>query len=134
MPRDAIKIATYGKPNPYISHAVRVPGGTDLVFLTGITARGQGEELVGVGDIDAQTRHIFTVIRDILAAAGSSLSEVVTVTTYVTEVEYLLRAIEVRKEFFQEPVPATTGIIVKALRDPRMLVEITVVAAIPKRK
>jgi enamine deaminase RidA (YjgF/YER057c/UK114 family) len=128
MTRDAITIPTYSKPGPHVSHAVRVPPGTGLVFLTGITARGQGDELVGVGNIDAQVRHVFGVIREMLAAAGSSMEDVVTVTTYVTEVDHLPRAVEIRREFFQPPMPATTGIIVKALRDPRMLVEITVVA------
>jgi 2-iminobutanoate/2-iminopropanoate deaminase len=84
--------------------------------------------LIGVGDIEAQTRHVFHVISDILLAAGSSLGGVIKVTTFVTEAEHLPRAIAVRSEFFDEPVPATTGVIVKGLMDPRMLVEIEVVA------
>jgi enamine deaminase RidA (YjgF/YER057c/UK114 family) len=133
MTRDAIKVPiwdVWGRP---ITHAVRVPPGAELVFLTGITARAHGGVIVGTGDVDAQTRYVFNVIREILDASGSSLDDVVKVTTYVTEVEHLPRAIAVRGEFFDEPLPATTGIIVKALFDPRMLVEVDVIATVRSR-
>lgn len=39
---------------------------------------------------------------------------------------------EIRKRFFEPPYPVTTTLEVSALYDPRLLVEITAIAEIPK--
>jgi 2-iminobutanoate/2-iminopropanoate deaminase len=66
---------------PY-SQAVRVG---DFVFLSGQAAVSDVNEALAPGDIAEQTRITIGRIRDVLAEAGGTLANVVTATTFLTD-------------------------------------------------
>ncbi|PZC49030.1 MAG: 2-iminobutanoate/2-iminopropanoate deaminase [Chloroflexi bacterium] len=87
--------------------------------------------IVGVGDIELQTRTTFENVRGILEAAGASMSDVVKMTVYVTDVaDYMAKARHIRAEVFSPDFPSSTMIGVAALARPEFMVEVDAVAAV----
>ncbi len=110
------------------SPAVRVG---NLVFLSGTTATDEHGNIVGVGNIAAQTRHIFHKFARILESAGGSLADIVETTDYVLSLEDYKRTADVRRELFKGPPwPAATGVVVSALVRKDALIEIKGIAAL----
>ena len=72
-------------PNPNLSAATRFG---NLVFVSGQTGRHPVTGETGK-DVREQTRNILERVKAILAAAGTSLDNVLTVTTYLTRVSDL---------------------------------------------
>jgi enamine deaminase RidA (YjgF/YER057c/UK114 family) len=116
------------------SHGIVVEGPARLVFLAGQVAwdrHGPDRQLVGVGDPAAQARQVYENIRTLLRQAGGDLEHVVEMTVYATSVELIGPAGRVAQEYFGDPPPAQSFIVVKALARPEFLVEIRAIAAIP---
>ena len=101
----------------------------DLVFVQGCTGRHPTTGETGEG-IRQQTRYALERIRLILAAAGTSLDNVLTNTCYVTKAEDLPGFNEVYSEFFPGDYPARTAVIAN-FGAPGNLVEITSTACLP---
>jgi enamine deaminase RidA (YjgF/YER057c/UK114 family) len=94
--------------------------------LAGIPALGR----VGRG-VREQTRNALERIKLILEAAGTSLENVLTVTTHLTTRENPAAYNEEYGKYFPTNKPARTTIEVM-LNSPELLVEITVTAGIPE--
>ena len=109
------------------SHAVRMG---DLIFVAGEVPRDQDGNLVGKGDVRAQTEQVFENLRAVLEASGSGLDKVGKVTVLTTSLAYRPIIHEVRSRVFQEAghLPASTLAVVTSLADPDWLVEIEAVA------
>ena len=103
----------------------------NLLFLAGTTAVDEGGQLVGPGDIVAQTRFIYQKFAGLLAAAGAGFEHVVQTTEYITTTEGYRGTADVRREFFRPPYPTATGVIVKGLLREGALIEISAVAVLP---
>jgi reactive intermediate/imine deaminase len=118
-------------PDPYepyrISQAMRVG---DLVFVSGQAAIGQDGGLVGVGDFDAQAEQVFSNLRRVLEAAGSSLTDVVKVTIYLTDMANFPKIVELRGKWFTEPYPADTIVEVASLALPELEIEIEAIGVV----
>ena len=84
--------------------------------------------------MEAQTRQVLGNIRDVLAAVGGTMDDVVKVTVFVTDVSEISIIHAVRREFFNEPYPASTLVEVARLIDPDWLIEIEGVAVIPEER
>jgi 2-iminobutanoate/2-iminopropanoate deaminase len=112
------------------SSAVKVTGGT-LVFVAGMTPVDEQRRLVGEGDFDRQVAQVWDNIELALKAAGGKLSDVVTMTVFITDMRHGNRFVELRREKFGKDFPASALIGIKELAMPGMLIEIQVVAAIP---
>jgi enamine deaminase RidA (YjgF/YER057c/UK114 family) len=110
------------------SPAIRVG---NLLFISGTTAADESGELVGPGDIVAQTRYIYQKFARLLAAAGAGFEHVVQTTEYVTTTENYRRTADVRREFFRPPYPTATGVIVAGLLRKGALIEISAMAVLP---
>ncbi|MBI1733903.1 MAG: RidA family protein [Candidatus Rokubacteria bacterium] len=111
------------------SPAVRVG---NLLFLSGTTATDEGGEIVGRGDIVAQTRQIYRKFAALLAAAGAGLENIVATTEYVTTTDNYRQTAAVRREVFGgPPYPTATGVIVAGLLREGTLIEISAVAVLP---
>jgi enamine deaminase RidA (YjgF/YER057c/UK114 family) len=67
---------------------------------------------------------------EIMAEAGGSLDDVVTMTVFITDSRYGDEFIELRKGYFQRGYPASALIGVESLARPQMLVEVQGVAVI----
>ncbi len=94
------------------------------VAVSGSAAVGADGELVGVGDIYAQSRRCIEIIASALEEAGSSLADVVRTRMFVTDIEQWPAVARAHKEAFGAAPPATSMVEVSRLIDPRMLVEI----------
>ena len=127
MPRKEIVHVELAAANPNLSAATKFG---DLVFVAGQTGRHPKTGAVGK-DIREQTRNVLERIRLILEAAGTSLDNVLTVTTHLTKREDLAAYNEEYGKYFPTNKPARTTVTVAALNAPDLLVEITVTACIP---
>jgi len=103
----------------------------NLLFISGLTAVDDDGNLVGAGDIVAQTRYIYQRMGQILAAAGAGFADVVKTTDYITTTANYRATAEVRREVFGSRFPAATGVIVAGLLRPGALIEIDAIAVVP---
>ena len=127
MPRKQIVTVGSAKPNPNLSAAVRFG---NLVFVSGQTGRHPKTGEVGT-DIREQTRNTLERIKVILAAAGTSLDNVLSAMTHLTRVQDLAAYNEEYAKYFPTDKPARTTVTVATLNSPELLIEITVIACIP---
>ncbi len=124
------ELITNGNPMEKVvgfSRAVRVGpyisvGGTAPVDKTGKT--------VGVGDVAAQARQCFEIIKGALENAGSGLEDVVRTRILLTNIEDWKEAIEVRKEYFLDVRPVDTIMAVSGFVNSEWLIEVEVDAVI----
>ena len=103
----------------------------DFIFVSGTSARRADDSIAGE-DIRTQTRSVIENIRDILAAAGASLADVVEVSTFLVSMDDFKGYNEVYSEFFGYEGPARTTVAVAALPHPHLLIEIRAVAWRPR--
>lgn len=78
------------------------------------------------GDPAAQTRAALAIIERALSDAGFALADVVRTRMYVTEPAHAAPVAEVHGEVFRDIRPAATLVVVSALLEPDLLVEIEV--------
>ncbi|SFR90977.1 reactive intermediate/imine deaminase [Dyella sp. OK004] len=96
---------------PY-SQAVRA--GSTVYFSGQIPLDPATGSLVG-GDIAAQTRRVFDNLKAVAEAAGGSLSKIVRVGIYVTDLANFATVNTVMADYFQAPYPARSTIEVSGL-------------------
>jgi 2-iminobutanoate/2-iminopropanoate deaminase len=102
------------------------------LYISGSVAADQNGRLVSPGDMPGQMRAAYSNIRRTLAAHGSDFEEVVKETIYTTNMDALLKASDLRFEFYnKERMPTTSWVQVQRLVDPGFLVQIEVVAELP---
>lgn len=102
-----------------------------FIFLSGSTATDRSTgQLVGEGDMVAQTKQIYKNMKEILEAAGASMADVVHTTDYITTTDGYKETASVRREFFGDSIPASTGFIVAGLLNPKALIEIDAIAIV----
>jgi enamine deaminase RidA (YjgF/YER057c/UK114 family) len=102
----------------------RVAAAGDSAYVAGTTDAGPDGRSLHPGDPAAQARAILEIIGRALGEAGFSLADVVRTRMYVTEVGNIAAVAEVHGEVFGDVRPASTAIVVKALIEPSLLVEI----------
>ena len=107
------------------SRAVRVG---NVVEVAGTTAQ-DGDEVTGA-DAYAQTKRALEKIGEALAAAGASFADVVRTRLFVTDISQWEAVGRAHGEVFGDIRPVSSMVEVKALIDPRMLVEIEATAII----
>jgi enamine deaminase RidA (YjgF/YER057c/UK114 family) len=120
--------------NGYSHVVVTSPG--KLVFISGQVARDKQGNLVGKGDLRAQTVQVFENLKAALASAGATFNDVVKINWYVKDFKQenlgILR--EVRTMYVnKDNPPASTLSGVAALAQDDYLIEVEAVAAIPNK-
>lgn len=103
------------------SRAVRVD---TRIYVTGTTATDENGNLVGLDDGYAQTVQVITNIERALKQAGGTLENVVRTRMFVTDISRWQEYGRAHQEFFGVIRPCATMVEVRALIDPRMLIEI----------
>ncbi|MXV89631.1 MAG: RidA family protein [Acidimicrobiia bacterium] len=126
--REEIRVEGASEPISHYTDAVRFG---DLLFVSGIAPFDGEGNVVGEGDVVAQTRQVLQNLRDALRTVGADMGDVLKVTVFLTDVNDRAAINPVRQEFFGDARPASTLIEVSALVDPKMLVEIEAVSGIP---
>lgn len=108
------------------SRAVRVG---NVVEVAGTTAMN-GDELIGEGDVYLQTKFILQKIAVALEQSGASINHVVRTRMFITDISRWEEAGRAHGEVFKNIKPVATMVEVKALIDPRLLIEIEATAII----
>ena len=126
MKKEIVRVGVE-RPNPNLSLATKFG---NLVFVAGQTGRHPATGEVGK-DVREQTRNTLERIKVILAAAGTSLDNVLSAMTHLTRVQDLAAYNEEYAKYFPMDKPARTTVTVASLNSPELLIEITVIACIP---
>jgi len=103
------------------SRAVKVG---NRIYVTGTTATGEDGEIVGIDDAYEQAKQCLRNIESALQRLGAGFEHVVRTRMYVTDISRWQEYGRAHGEVFREILPATAMVEVKALIDPRMLIEI----------
>lgn len=114
------------------SQVVTATGGK-TVYLSGQVAWNKNQQIVGPGDLHAQTRQALCNVSSALQAAGGDLADVVSMRIYIvkTKMEENHVITKALQEFFPSGTPpATTWIGVHSLANSDFLVEIEATAVI----
>ena len=109
-----------------------------LVFVAGQVAMDADGRIVGVGDLKAQATQVYQNLAAVLAEAGCTLRDAVKFTTFLVRNEDWAPFAEWRKSayprLFPDGVyPANTGVVVKELARPELLLEVEAIAVRPGR-
>ena len=98
-----------------------------VLFTAGLTGRHPDGNLVA-GGMAPQVHRTFERLQAILGHAGARFDDVVKQLVYVTDLDaYNATGRAERSKFFGTARPASTGLVVRRLADPAMLVEVELV-------
>ncbi|MPZ73918.1 MAG: RidA family protein [Nitriliruptorales bacterium] len=127
MARQAVRVSGIAPPAAYYSHGIAAPGG--VLYVAGQVPLDPGGHIpVGA---EAQARQVLDNLAAVVRAAGASLDDVVKTTVFLTDLGDRTAVGRVREEYFTDPPPANTLVVVSSLANPAFLVEIEAVVAIP---
>ena len=101
------------------------------VFLRGQTGFDLDGNMTGVGDAAAQAENAMSCVKILLKESGAKLEHVCKVTIYITDRAYREEVYEVVGRWLKGVHVCSTGLIVKGLALPEMVMEIDVEAIIP---
>ena len=100
----------------------------DWLYISGQIALDPDGNVVGKGDMRAQSQRVFENIEAILQQAGGALDNLVRITAYLTDMSRYTEYNEVRTKFLGTCPPASTTIQVSGLAFEGLLVEVDAVA------
>ena len=100
------------------------------VILRGQTGVGLDEVMRGQGDAVAQAKQAMDNVATLLGEAGAGLSDVVKATVFVTDRAFLAGASAVVFDRLKDATPAFTGMVVKGLASPELLMEVDITAVL----
>ncbi|HEU5471369.1 MAG TPA: RidA family protein [Actinophytocola sp.] len=106
-------------------------GQVTLLVLSGQVALDFDGSFVG-GDMTAQSEHVFGAIGALLAAHRAGFEHVVNVRTYLTDMNLLADYGAVRRRYLTGTPPTSTTIEVSRLFHPEALLEVDIMAVVPK--
>jgi enamine deaminase RidA (YjgF/YER057c/UK114 family) len=119
-----------GQTNASYSLGIAAPAGR-LIFISGTIAADDKGRVIAPGDLEKQARFIFQKIAALLAEAGASLSNVVKITAFVTDMSQYQRFAKVRQEVFAPgPYPTSATVLVAGLVAEGLVVEIEAIAVV----
>ena len=121
-------IVPEGSAPPLAPYSPGVRAG-DAVYVSGIVALDAAGNLVGAGDVNAQTRHVLEAIKAVLEAAGGSLADITFNQIFLSDLGDYAGMNEVYREYFPADPPARYCIRADLVK-PEFLVEIASTAHI----
>ncbi len=125
-PRDASGKAAFENDMCMLVRAGRT------IFIRGQTGLNLDNKFVGAGDPAAQAEQAIKNVKQLLQEAGSKLEHICKVTTYITDRAHRDAVYNAIGRHLKGIHPCGTGIIVRGLAMPEMMVEIDVEAMIPE--
>lgn len=119
--------------HPAFTNVVAVTGSAKTVYVGGQNAVTASGDIVGRGDIAAQTEQVFRNLEAALAAAGARLEHVIKWNIHVVEGQPLQPAFEVFQRVWgaRSAPPLITLAVVSGLAHPDFLLELDAVAVVP---
>lgn len=116
-------------PNPY-SYGIR---SKNTLFLSGLVSRNGKDNTVVTGNMEAQTRTILENAREVLAAAGMTLADVVSSRVYITDTALFQQMNAAYRDGFPN-VPPARATVRCGLTGKDYVVEITMLAVKDSRR
>lgn len=113
------------------SPAVIISGPAKTIYVAGHTGQTAEDGSSLAGNFEAQCRRTFENIAVTLADAGAQLSDLVTMTVFVTDVRHTTPMTQIREEIFGKDFPASAAITVTGFAQSEILIEIQGIAVIP---
>lgn len=111
------------------AHAVQID---KTLYVSGQIPLDIDMNVVGKGDMAAQTEQVYGNLKKVLESAGGSMADVVLLKIYCTDIEAFDRETRnLRKKYFGDYYPAVTAVEVKRLYRPDFMIEIEAIAALP---
>ena len=126
--REAVTAGAWPQHYTYVP-ALRVG---NMVWLAGTTGTDEQGKITAPGDIVEQTRQVFRKFQRLLESIGGSCDDIVATTDYFVTTDNYKKTAEVRREFFKNSVPTSTGVLVAGLLRKDALIEISAVAVLRK--
>jgi 2-iminobutanoate/2-iminopropanoate deaminase len=112
------------------SPAVITQGAQKIVWIAGHTGQTSDDGRSLAGDFDAQCQQCFRNIEKTLTEAGAELSDLVTMTVFLSDARHTTRMTEIRADIFGRDFPASAAITVSGFADPTMLIEVQGIAVV----
>lgn len=119
----------------YTHVVVTRPG--KLIYLSGQVGNDTAGQILGKGDLKAQTEQVFANLKAALAAAGATFDDVVKINWYVKDFkpEYLPMLRDIRNKYVnKDNPPASTLVGVQSLFREECLIEVEAIAVVPEKK
>ncbi len=119
--------------NPAFTQVVSTSGPVKTVYIGGQDAVDASGNIVGKGDIRAQSLQALQNVEKALAAAGARIEHVVKWNLYVVQGQPLPEGFAAFQQFWGQRAnpPAITMAFVAGLANPDFLIEIDAVAVVP---
>ena len=120
--------------SPAFSHVAVVSGAVRTIYVGGQDAVNADGEIVGKGDLAAQTTQILANIQTALAAGGAGLEHVIKWNVFVVEGHAVQPAYEAFQRVWgnrSTPAPLITVAFVTGLGHPDWLAEMDAIAVVP---
>ena len=120
--------------SPAFSQVVTTQGTGKTIYVGGQDAVNAQGELVGKGDLSAQTKQVMLNLQTALSACGATLNNLVKLTIYVLPEQDLHGGFQAAQEFLGKLAhpPVISVLIVAGLAHPDFLVEIEATAFLPE--
>ena len=123
-------IRTEDAPAPVGPYSQAIAAKGELIFVAGQIPLSQTGEVIGVGDITAQTERVMTNIEAILQAAGADWHNVVKTTVFLSDLENFAALNRVYSQYFDESTAPARACVEVARLPKDVLVEIECIAVI----
>ena len=119
--------------NPAFSNVAIVSDSVRTIYIGGQDAIDAAGNIVGVGDIAAQTEQVLRNLRTALAAAGARPEHVVKWNVFIVEGHDFRAGYAAFQRVWgdQPKPPVITSAVVKGLAHPDFLVEMDAIAVLP---
>lgn len=108
------------------SHAMQVD---NTLYISGQIPLDMDMQVIGKGDMAAQTELVYENLKNVLESAGGSMESIVMMNIYVTDLDAFDRETrEIRRKYFGNYYPAVTAVEVRRLYNPDYMIEVEAVA------
>jgi enamine deaminase RidA (YjgF/YER057c/UK114 family) len=120
--------------NPAFTNVVVVTGAAKTIYIGGQDSVDANGNIVGIGDIGAQTEQVLKNIQAALAAAGAGLEHVIKWNLYLVQGQPLQPGFEAAMQAWgsRPNPPAITMAYVSGLARPEFLLEMDAIAVVPE--
>ncbi len=126
MPVQFINPAAIHTPTGY-SHVAKAG---NLVSIAGQLSIGKDGNVVGEGDIQAQTKQALFNLEEAVKASGGTKEDIAAIRVYMTNRDDLEGMRQARAGFWEGTPPASTLLFISGLVRPEFLIEIEALAVV----
>ncbi len=125
-----IQPSNLATPMASYSPIIEVTSGK-IVFIAGQTSTDANGNIVGKGDIAAQTKQVMENLKAAVEGAGGSLRDIAKIIIFTTDMDaFRDKTTEMRDSYFPSDYPTNTLVGITRLAHPDFLVEIEAMAII----